>query len=573
MSRFTWKIGGEAGFGIMTTGLTFAKIASRQGFHLFDYVEYPSLIRGGHNAYEVVFGDEKASALKKEIDFLICLNEETYKLHKNRLCPSSLVVYNLDEFSLDPEHVGLAVPFDKILQEGKGEAVMKNMIALGASIAILGVELDRLRSLVGEQFGKKGEAVVKGNNRFAEAGYKYVKDNYPKHIKNILGKKNSDQKLVMTGNDAFSLGAVIADCRLYAAYPMTPASSVLATLASWQDKTGMIVRHPEDEIAAIMTVVGASFAGVRSACGTSGGGFALKVESISFAGVSETPAVIFLAQRPGPATGMPTWTEAGDLLFAVHAGHGEFPKIVLAPGDVEEMIKLTAKAFDLADIYQLPVIIMSDMYLSESHQTITKTVLDQFINGYRTNRGKTVTSPSGGNQYLRYRLNDDGISERLIPGAKGFFYQANSYEHLEDSHSADNPEERNKQVEKRKRKEQTYLAEDFQTPQVYGNVNEAEMVFVSWGSTKGVLLETQKILKEKSVKTAIIHFTHLYPLEAGKVKALFVPGKRYVLVENNSQGQFGKLLRMETGIEIKDKLLKYDGRPFMPEEILIKLIA
>ncbi len=569
MTDFTWKIGGEAGFGIMTTGLSFARIAARLGFDVFDYVEYPSLIRGGHNAYEVRVSDQAEYALKKTIDYLVCLNEDTFKLHKSRLTPSSYVIYDPEEFVINENFAKVTVPFKKILEQFKGPVIMKNTIALGASIALLGGDLNILNQVLSDEFNDKGEEIIKFNQQFAQAGYSQVKNNFANLAKPLLAQKVKDAALVMTGNDAFSLGSVIADCRLYAAYPMTPASSVLSTLAFWQNKTGMIVRHSEDEIAVINTALGASFAGVRAACGTSGGGFALMVESISLAGVTEIPLVLFLSQRPGPATGMPTWTEQGDLLFAINAGHGEFPKIVLAPGDIEEMIELTGQSFNLADIYQTPVIVMSDMYLSESHRSLNKNFLTEFVNHYQINRGKTISQPT--NNYLRYQATDDGISERLIPGAKGYFYQANSYEHLEDGHTTEDGQERKKQVEKRDRKWQKYLKNDFKPPKVYGDLNSSEIVFVSWGSTKGVILSAQKILTKKGVKTSLIHFTHVYPMNKDLIKPMFSGGKRYVLVENNFYGQFGKLLQSEVGVEIKEKILKYDGRPFWPEEIVDRL--
>jgi Pyruvate:ferredoxin oxidoreductase and related 2-oxoacid:ferredoxin oxidoreductases, alpha subunit len=318
--------------------------------------------------------------LKKDIDVLVCLNEETFKKHKDRLTSQSLVIYDNQEFDFQENFQKINLPFKKIIADLKVQAIMKNTIALGSSLAILGGKIEVLLDLIKQQFEKKGEDVINFNQQFATAGYQEITKNYSSFIRNFLiEKQDKKEKLVITGNDGFSLGAVVADCRLYAAYPMTPSSSVLTNLASWQEKTGMIVRHCEDEISVINTALGASFAGIRSAVGTSGGGFSLMVESLSFAGVAEIPVVVFLAQRPGPATGMPTWTEQGDLLFATFAGHGEFPKIVLAPGDQEEMIELTLKAFNLADIYQTPVIVISDMYLSEGHKTVKKSGLKKLL--------------------------------------------------------------------------------------------------------------------------------------------------------------------------------------------------
>ncbi|OIP82390.1 hypothetical protein AUK04_04845 [Candidatus Roizmanbacteria bacterium CG2_30_33_16] len=460
----------------------------------------------------------------------------------------------------------LDIPMGKMLKELNGQVVMKNTIALGASCALLGINFQDVNMLLSETFEKKGKEVVDYNRQFAKRGYDYVIDRYKALIQPVLSQNKNNKQLLLTGNEAFALGAVIGDCRFYAAYPMTPSSSVLTVLADWQRKTQMVVRHSEDEIAVVSSALGASFAGARSAVGSSGGGFALMVESLSFSGIAEIPLVVFLSQRPGPATGMPTWTEQGDLLFAVNAGHGEFPKIVLAAGDIEEMIFLTAKAFNLAEIYQLPVIVMSDMYLSESHATITQSILDNIKNNYKVNRGKTIDFVNEG-KYSRYQITEDGISPRLIPGLKDYYYQANSYEHLQDGHTTEDSNERIAQVKKRTVKINTYLKNDFSTPLVYGNLERAKIVLVGWGSIKGILLETQKQIPD----CAVIHFNHVYPLDKEKVIKLFNQDKRYVLVENNSTGQFGKLLQMEIGIEIKEKVLRYDGRPITVKEVMVKV--
>lgn len=578
MKNFTWMIGGEAGFGIMTTGLAFAKIATRLGYHTFDYVEYPSLIRGGHNAYEVHVSEEELTYLAPTIDVLTCLNKETYEKHKSRLTIDSYVVYDDSEFEFEGEVRKISVPFKKIMAEFKGQAVMRNTIAMGATLAVIGTPLEVFIKVIEEQFSRKGEEVVNFNKQFAKAGYDHVTNNNQNLTIKMTQRENVETKMVLTGNDAFALGAVIADCKFYCAYPMTPSSTVLTTLAAWGNKTGMVVRHAEDEISVVNTAIGSSFAGARSAVGTSGGGFALMVESLSFSGVTEIPLVVFLAQRPGPATGMPTWTEQGDLLFAVHSGHGEFPKIVLAPGTVEEMVEMTAHAFNLADVYQMPVVILSDMYLSEGHKSMAKNYIDKLITDYKVDRGALLESlpvdpqaQGKAKSFPRYKVTEDGISPRLIPGVPGYFYQANSYEHLEDGHTTEEAAPRIAQVDKRARKWLTYLTKDFKAPKVYGEIETAETVFVSWGSNKGAVLQTQKKLSESGHQTAFIHFTYMYPLDRKKVMDVFKHEKRYVLVENNSTGQFGKLLLAEVGIEIKEKILRYDGRALSAEYIISKL--
>ncbi|NMB84448.1 2-oxoacid:acceptor oxidoreductase subunit alpha [Candidatus Roizmanbacteria bacterium] len=567
MEKTLWKIGGEAGYGIMTTGLAFSKIASRSGYRLFDCTQYPSLIRGGHNTYEVVFSEGEVSSTKKKVDCLICLNKETYDLHKTRLHKESLVIFDPDDVNAGDEGKKIPVPFKKIINELAGQAIMANTVALGASVAALGGQEGVLMKVLEDQFLDKGKTVIELNQKFAKAGYDYVVKNYRSSVKHSLqGVTSKDEQLVITGNESFSLGSVMADCRVFVAYPMTPASSVLTVLAGWQNKTGMVVRHAEDEISVINTAIGASFAGARSAVATSGGGFALMTEGISLSGITETPLVVFIAQRPGPATGMPTWTEQGDLLFTVHSGHGEFPKIVLSAGDVEEMLDLTLQAYNLADIYQTPVFVLSDMLLSESHRTLSKTTVDRLVKEYSVNRGKSLAKTNG-ERYLRYRLADDGISARLPVGTKGFYYQANSYEHLEDGHTTEESSTRKQQVDKRQKKAEAYIKNDFRPPRIYGDI-DSETVFVTWGSVKGSVLAAMEALASFGKKTALIHFTHLYPLDENRIKPFFSKEKRYILVENNSQGQLGKLLRQETGIEIREKLLKYDGRFFWPEEIV-----
>lgn len=565
MKQYLWKIGGEAGFGILTTGTVFAKIASRLGYYIFDYIQYPSLIRGGHNTYDVGFCDTPVHALKEEVDMLVCLNKDTFELHKDRLSKESIVVYDPEDVQPEGDFIKISVPFRKIMADLKGQVVMKNTIALGATLALLGTDLTILKEMLEVQFGRKGAEIVDFNKQFAQAGYDHVVSNFNQHVKPLLVKRENEKQLVITGNETFSLGAVVADCKLYVAYPMTPASSVLTVLAGWQKESGMVVRHAEDEISVINTALGGSMAGVRTAAGTSGGGFALMVESLSFAGIAELPIVVFLSQRPGPATGMPTWTEQGDLLFAVHGGHGEFPKIVLAPGDMAEMFELSVKAFDLADIYQTPVIVMSDMFLSESHRSLSAPLVQKYIDTHKPNRGKLVAQADA--PYLRYKLTDDGISPRLVPGQKGVFYQANSYEHLEDGHTTEDAQQRLQQVDKRERKIKTYITAHYQGPTIYGDP-DAEIVFVGWGSTKGVILQTQAALKEKNIPTAYIHFSHVFPLDQTKVAPLFEKKRRYILIENNSHGQFGKLLRMETGISLDEKILRYDGRPLAYEDVV-----
>jgi 2-oxoglutarate ferredoxin oxidoreductase subunit alpha len=480
-----------------------------------------------------------------------------------------------EDFQMN-ECAHLHIPVKQMLKDNDASIVQMNTIMLGATMAVMNWPLKLILNNIEKTFGKKGKEIVELNSIMAKGGHDHVVTDYKDKILYTVpprapSDKPLDEQLVLTGNDAFALGATVADCRLYVAYPMTPSSTVLSTLAEWAKTTGMVVRHAEDEISVVNTAIGGSFAGARAACGTSGGGFALMAEALSYAGVTETPLVVFLGQRPGPATGLPTWTAQGDLLFALFAGHGEFPKIVLAPGDIEEMYQLSAEAFNLADIYQTPVIVMSDKHLGESHWSISKKDFNTFAQEYVVDRGKITTSVPQDEPYLRYKVTDDGISPMLIPGQKGVFFQANSYEHVEDGHTTEDGQETIAQTDKRNRKLETYLMGHYKGPNIYGDTRMATHIFVTWGSIKGTILDAMKKLEEEGTMCALVHFTHMWPLDKYKVTDILTsksPKQKWILVENNSHAQFASVIRMTTGIDFKHKLLKYDGRQIFVEDII-----
>ena len=570
MIDITVKIGGEAGFGIMTTGLFLGKIATRSGYHAFEYSEYPSLIRGGHNVIEVRISDEEVYSQEKRVDVLICLNSETFNLHAQEVKPGGLIIIDKDKADISKVKLQggqkiIHFPFGKMLTENNLAVVMMNNIALGVLMHLLGADFLLLENLIAENFARKGEEIIKKNIQAARIGFNYLKENYQDGYQVKIPKKEEIiPKMYISGNEIIGLGAVAAGCKFFCAYPMTPSSNLLHYLASKAEKAGMVVKHAEDEISVINMAIGASWAGVRSMVGTSGGGYALMVEATSLAGITETPIVVMMGQRPGPATGMPTWTEQGDLLFIIHAGHGEFPKIVLAPGDMEEAYKLTITAFNLADKYQTPVFIMTDKYLLEGHQSVDKFLIFNFQ--FSIDRGKLLTQEELLKipDYKRYQATEDGISPRAIPGMKGSLHQANSYEHFEDGHTTEEASERIKQVEKRNRKTATFFSQDAQLPVLYGP-KERELTLISWGSMKGPILQA---MKESGEKFNYLHFSYLWPLPKEKLTKVLKEHKRVLLVENNSTAQLGQILMMTTGIEIKDRLLKYSGRPIYPEEIL-----
>ncbi len=571
MIDITVKIGGEAGFGIMTTGLLMGKIATRSGYHAFEYPEYPSLIRGGHNVIEIRISDEDVFSQEKKVDVLVCLNEETFKLHKSEVKEGGIIVMDtekIDKTILATETPNISLihlPFAQILKDNALPIVMLNNIALGALVSLLGADFEILKSLITANFARKGEEVINKNIAASQVGFDFIKENFAAgYPKKIPKQQTVDQRMYITGNEMIGLAAISAGCKFYCAYPMTPSSVLLHYLAAKAEISGMVVKHAEDEIAVINMALGASWAGVRSMVGTSGGGFALMVEAVSLAGITETPIVIMMGQRPGPATGMPTWTEQGDLLFVIHSGHGEFPKIVLAPGDTEEAYKLTIEAFNLADKYQTPVFIMGDKYLLEGHQSVEKFKVQS--SKFKVDRGKLLTQEEllKITNYKRYQITDDGISPRAIPGMRNSLHQANSYEHGQDGHTTEEASERKDQVDKRNKKAATYLANDSKLPEIFGAV-DVPLTLIGWGSTKGPVLQA---MKDNGDKFNYLHFSYLWPLQKEELTKLLYGLKNTLLVENNSTGQLGQLISMVTGIQIKNKLLKYTGRPIYPEEIL-----
>lgn len=571
----TWKIGGEAGFGIMTTGTMLSKVAVRCGFFIFDYVEYPSLIRGGHNVQEVRFSPNEVFSQEKKVDLLVALTKETVDLHKKELKEGSGILYDnekiiINEAEIDTKKtVLLPVPFTKIIKDSGISSVMQNNIALGASAALLDFDLNILFNVIQDTFSDKGEKVIADNKKAAQLGFDYVSQNLKNKFSLVIKSKQQQKQLVLTGNDAVGLGAVAGGCSFYCAYPMSPSSSVLHLLAVNAEATGMVVKHAEDEISVINMAIGASYAGVRSMVGTSGGGFSLMVEGLGLAGITETPLVIFIGQRPGPATGLPTWTGQADLQFVIHASQDEFPRIVLAPGDVTEAFYLTAEAFNLADLYQTPVFILSDKYLAESHKSVeyfdpTKVTIE---------RGKLITNKNNQDLmgYKRYVMTEDGISPRVIPGTKGTWYLANSYEHDESGLSTEDALERVKQVDKRNKKLKTYQTR-LPNPKIYGE-NNADITLIGWGSTKGPVLQTLSDLNytHKGRTLNFLHVTHVFPFNTKMISEILSQSRKRIMIEGNSEGQFAKLIREQTGIMMDSFLLKYDGRPFYPEEIITKL--
>ncbi len=565
----TLKIGGEAGFGIMSSGTMLARAFSRHGYYVFTLNEYPSLIRGGHNIVTVRVATEKFFSLDRSLDILIALNKETVELHKNELQKGTVIVFDPRDYEWKAEELSsgvhlIPVSFRDIVEKQGGEAVMRNTVALGASIAIMGAPFEFLVEVIRDQFIRKGEAVVNHNIEIARAGFDAV--NGKTADVGVLQLESIDVKrdfILVNGSEAVGIGAVRAGLKFAAIYPMTPINALISFLADHAKSLGIVYRQPEDEIAGINMAIGAAISGVRSMVATSGGGFALMVEGVSLAGMIEVPLVIDLGMRVGPATGMPTWTEQGDLLFTIHAGHGEFAKIVLAPADATEAYDLTVKAFHLAEEFHVPVFILTDKYLNESQWCVEASALKGEI---AIHRGKVMTpkNEESTTSFRRYDLfTPDGVSERSFPGMKGGQYMANSYEHDETGMVSEDESTRSAMVERRLKKLNA-MKKAIVPPVVFGN-QSAQTAIVTWGSTLGPVLSAMK------ESARIIHFPWLYPFPSDETKKLLGDATRIIDVEQNATGQLATLIRAETGIEITEKLLKYDGRPWLPEEIIERI--
>jgi 2-oxoglutarate ferredoxin oxidoreductase subunit alpha len=448
-----------------------------------------------------------------------------------------------------------------------GDRVMANTAALGAAAGVVEYSYERLAEIIRRNFKRKGDDVVAANLRVARAAYLYAQGKYAPGFEWKLSQiAEAPQRMMMSGNQAFALGALAGGCRFISAYPMTPATSIIEWMARHEQPFGVVAKHAEDEIAAVCMAIGANFAGARAMAATSGGGFSLMVEALGLAGMGEVPLVVVEAQRGGPSTGLPTRTEQSDLLFVLNASQGEFPRLVLAPGTIEEYFVCGWRAFNLAEKYQTPVIVMADELLAASMRTIEVEAID--LSAVVIDRGKllsqkeldALTEP-----YKRHLFTEDGISPRAVPGHPKAVYATASDEHDEFGHITEEMVNRRKMMEKRMRKLET-ARQEIQTPTRYGPA-EAAIVLVGWGSTYGVLRE---VVDRLGGKARLVHFCDLWPFPA-EAAAEVLQGGKLVVVENNYTGQFQRLLQGETCIKVDHSIRRYDGRPFSPEGILAGL--
>lgn len=542
-NKLVIKIGGEAGWGIMSIADWIGKLAGGSGLWAFQYPEYPSLIRGGNNTQKIFISEAEVFSTPYSVDLLICFDRNTYDLSKQELNKKTVVI----GWEKDLDGISKVLLIPQRLKE-KISLRNQNSFFYGVTTAILGLDKSKAKQILNEAFSEKEEVRSENISAF-DLGYEWYFALSREAVVDF--SPNSNKKKLLSGNEAISMGAVEAGCGFAAIYPMTPISGILHQLIALRKKTKMIVFQPEDEISGVISAIGASFAGARSMVATSGGGFCLMTEGVGMAGMSETPLVVVEGQRTGPSTGMPTWTEQADLNFMINSSHSEFPRIVLAPGDIQECFSLTYLAFWLSQEYQIPVIIMTDKFLSESKKTVRS---DSLI----APKVKWPDLINYKNDYKRYKLTDSGISPRALPGKS--LVVANSYEHDEYGYYDDSITGRNSQMKKRLKKIKNLEIKNGVC--LYGN-RSADLTLVGWGSTKGVILEALKQLDNVN----FVHFTQIYPLPS-KGKKLLESAKNLIVVENNSTAQFRDLIKKEYFINIKNTYLKNDGRPFWTEEIL-----
>jgi 2-oxoglutarate ferredoxin oxidoreductase subunit alpha len=545
-------IGGAAGQGIETTSAILEKLLKRSGYNVFTSRDFMSRVRGGHNFSAIRFGNEQINSHSSSFDGIIALNDETVEEHKNQLNKNGFILCDSKLTTEDPRAVKIDM---NNMAKQLGNPRVSGSISVGVILKLFGESQDYVKDVM-KEFVK--EQFVEINCKAVEEGYNSVEQRYP-HLQG----KFSDY-MILTGSKALSLGAMAAGLKFYAAYPMSPSTPIMEYLAEKGDEANIVVEQAEDEIAAINMAIGASFAGVRSMTGTSGGGFSLMVEALGLSGMAEIPLVVVDVQRPGPVTGLPTRTEQSDLKFVISASHGEFPRMVIALRNHEDSFYQSARAFYLADKYHIPVILLSDQYLGDSSATVKPYDLNA-IEQY-----KSKTTPDVEGEYLSYKITEDGISPRLIPGKTKHFVAADSDEHDERGWITESADVRNKMMDKRMRKLDK-LKLELQEPEFMGSDN-CQTLLVGWGSTYGPIAEAVKLLNDENKgKYGALVFGDIYPLPQKLLKEKASSVKEIINVEQNATGQLADLMREQTGISCTGSILKYDGRQISAEEIVERI--
>src|SRR5881394_527715 len=573
---FAVGIGGENGQGIASTGDILARIFARRGLQLNAYNAYQSIIRGGHTFLTIRASDGPVRSLGDNVDVLIPLNQDSMDRHLRLMKAGSRVLYDGDKLKPGTPASEVQLCPMPMKELTKGNKLAANTAALGATLQMLGIESEPLEAVIARQFKKKGDAVVAENVGIARAGYDYAARNFKPFP--FKAPKLSRPRAIVTGNQATAMGGAAAGVKFYAAYPMSPSTGVLMWMAAHARQLGIMVRQVEDEIGVMNMVIGAGHTGCRAMCATSGGGFALMTEAVGMAGMIETPVVCVDVQRAGPATGVPTKTEQGDLWQVLGAGQGDYARIVVAPTNQLDLFQTIPELFNLSDKYQCPGLVLSDLLISEGTTSIDPDDLDFQV---KIDRGELILPNGNGNganaasgyndkAYLRYKNTPSGISPRAVPGVRGYIFTAATDEHDEDgtliSDEFTNPHKRRMMVEKRARKMQGAI-KDIAPPKLFGP-EKADVTLVGWGSTEGVIREAvEKLAGEEGIVADQLQIRWIVPFHAAEISRILWQ-KNVIVVENTYSGQFARYLRSETGFDAQGHIRKYDGEPFMPHHIV-----
>lgn len=570
---FVIAIGGAAGQGIATPGNIIARTFVRRGLHLYAYNAHQSIIRGGHILLTLRVAEHPTYSHGDKLDLLLCLNQDTMNRHLRHMRAGTWAVYNSDDIVPGEGVAGVnlcPLPVGELTNKSRNK-VIQNTVALGAILAILGFDFAVLQAILQQEFGRKSQEVADENINAARAGFEHARANFTLYGQTV--PTGAKPLAVWNGNDALAMGGAAAGVKFYAAYPMSPSTGVLHWMANNARDLGIMVRQGEDELAVVNMTIGAGHAGCRAMCATSGGGFALMTEAIGMAAMMETPAVVINVMRAGPSTGVPTKTEQGDLWQALGASQGDFERFIVAPVDALDAFNTIAELFNLADKYQCPGIVLTDLLISEGTFSVDPGAVNMHPH---IDRGELIAPSASGNgangdaPYLRYRDTESGISPRALPGMEGYVYVAASDEHDEDgvliSDEFTNPIKRRMMVEKRARKFEKALA-DIAAPVLEGPA-DAEVTLVGWGSTQGVIKEAIEQLAAQGVRANQLAIKWIVPFHADAITEILDAAKRIIIVENNYSGQFARYLRSETGIAAHGHIRKYDGEPFKPHHIV-----
>ena len=565
---FVIAVGGAPGQGIDTVGKSMSQICARHGLHVFTYSAYQSLIRGGHTFLTVRISSEPVANHGDKIDLIIALDRNSLETHLPHVAPGGAIIYNSDDVKAVPERDGIQlcpISYKELSNGTDRKKLMLNICMFGVALKLVGGDLTVLDDIINLTFLKrKGQAVADANIAVARAGYDYAAEHYTAFEAQFI----KQQPLAFVdGNSAMAMGGAAAGVKFYAAYPMSPSTGVLHWMAQNARNLSIMVRQCEDEISVVNMVIGAAHAGCRAMCATSGGGFALMSEAIGSAGMMEIPMVVINVQRGGPSTGLPTKTEQGDLWQILGASQGDFPKIVVAPTSIMDGFDTIPEIFNLADKFQCPGMVLSDLTLSMGFTTFDPASVNWQP---EIDRGALISEPvQPDGEYLRYEITDSGISPRALPGTPGHVHVVTTDDHDEDgtliSDEFTNPHKRRDIMEKRQRKMDGII--ELLPPPTLEGPEDAQITLIGWGSTHSVIGEAAELLTEAGIPTNHIHFKWLYPMDEDAVNEVLAKSAHSIVVECNYTGQFARFLRGETGFTANGHIRKYDGEPFVPHHI------